>query len=73
MHKRENDYPLLKAFMNIYKVFLSSLISLPFWIFTAAEAAAAAVNRKAVFPLCLNRKPTWTLMPFMLRNISSDC
>lgn len=27
MHKRENDYPLLKASMNIYQVFLS----VPFW------------------------------------------
>lgn len=49
MHKRENDYPLLKAFMNIYKAFLSPLISLPLWIFTQEQ-----LIEKPMFPLTVS-------------------
>lgn len=46
MHKRENDYLLLKAFMNICKVLLSPLISLPFWILSQGQ-----LIEKPMFPL----------------------
>lgn len=42
MRKRENDYPLLTAFMNIYKVFLSLLISLSF-----SDTQSGTANKKA--------------------------